>query len=743
MTRRITASIFLFLLFVAAAPAQLVQWQLTQVGACLGNPLTVNPSNANTVYASAGGAGVISVSHDRGRSWAPLGTVPGGGFIKSICVSPKDTLVMLAGQERSASPDRVLRSTDGGASWIETLAGDFSYYGVPIEFNAHHPDTVFTMMAATVYRSIDFGSTWTAVSTQAGFNTWCDAALRPDSANVMYVGDNTSGIWKTDDGGVTFRHVYVSVGEIPMISIDETDPAVAYATKFFGSGSGVIKTTDFGETWAEVGAFQGFTQCWGIAVDQSDHRRVVMGTYTTDLSRNGIYFSDDGGENWRRTTCGLNVPYSQNYGLLTLDSLDVVALQDEGIYALDRIDLRFYPRGTIAGALRDSVTLAPVKGVVQLTQTTCDSTRVFLAQADSTGVFSFDSMYVSDDLYSASYGMTVDPEIPYARQTIAPIHLGVAGVVLPIDLRHADVFIVGEDSEGHDPYYEDALSSLGVPYAFWNSVTRGSAPLGRGIEFQRHLVIYYTAGKQSPLSQQENQNLVSCLEAGCDLLITGQDLLERNPSADIFSTVLEVGFGGNASIVYNEGTPGEIFDGFSFFTNSNGADYPQSRDIITFSAPEVKPIFGYGTGGALGVAAVRRKFPPGHGNAVFMGFGFETINPRDKRIAVMDRILQYFADLLGVQETSGLLPLAPELRQNYPNPFNPSTTIEFALPAGTAVQLFITDLLGREVARLADGYLPPGTHARTWDGRASASGVYPVVLRAGSSTLFRKILLLR
>lgn len=54
--------------------------------------------------------------------------------------------------------------------------------------------------------------------------------------------------------------------------------------------------------------------------------------------------------------------------------------------------------------------------------------------------------------------------------------------------------------------------------------------------------------------------------------MTGQDLLERNPSSAIFTSVLGVGFGGNASNIYNEGTAGEILDSISLFTNSGGAD---------------------------------------------------------------------------------------------------------------------------------------------------------------------------
>ena len=64
------------------------------------------------------------------------------------------------------------------------------------------------------------------------------------------------------------------------------------------------------------------------------------------------------------------------------------------------------------------------------------------------------------------------------------------------------------------------------------------------------------------------------------------------------------------------------------------------------------------------------------------------------------------------------------LSQNYPNPFNPSTRITIKLPKSNSglhgarhAKLTIYDIRGREVARLLDGPMLPGTYTFTWDGR--------------------------
>lgn len=64
------------------------------------------------------------------------------------------------------------------------------------------------------------------------------------------------------------------------------------------------------------------------------------------------------------------------------------------------------------------------------------------------------------------------------------------------------------------------------------------------------------------------------------------------------------------------------------------------------------------------------------------------------------------------------------LFQNYPNPFNPSTSFNFDVPEPSRVSLVIYDVLGREVARLADSWYETGYHSAQWNGNNIASGVY-------------------
>jgi hypothetical protein len=64
------------------------------------------------------------------------------------------------------------------------------------------------------------------------------------------------------------------------------------------------------------------------------------------------------------------------------------------------------------------------------------------------------------------------------------------------------------------------------------------------------------------------------------------------------------------------------------------------------------------------------------------------------------------------------------LAQNFPNPFNPRTTIRLDLPESHQLVVKVYDVLGREIARLADGTFEPGMHQLVFDASDSPSGVY-------------------
>lgn len=86
------------------------------------------------------------------------------------------------------------------------------------------------------------------------------------------------------------------------------------------------------------------------------------------------------------------------------------------------------------------------------------------------------------------------------------------------------------------------------------------------------------------------------------------------------------------------------------------------------------------------------------------------------------------------------------LYQNYPNPFNPITTIEFDLPEDAMVSVRVYDILGREVAVLADDEeFASGTQELQFDASGFSSGVYyyRIVVNRGEFQRVKKMMLLK
>lgn len=112
----------------------------------------------------------------------------------------------------------------------------------------------------------------------------------------------------------------------------------------------------------------------------------------------------------------------------------------------------------------------------------------------------------------------------------------------------------------------------------------------------------------------------------------------------------------------------------------------------------------------------------------------------------------YFDELRAVKKTQAPT-LAPAsepawphdftLEQNYPNPFNAETVISFALPRNENIKLKVFDLLGREIAVLADGLYTAGPHALRWSGQAAPSGLYWYVLQTNERRIVRRLMIVR
>ncbi|MGE5315553.1 MAG: T9SS type A sorting domain-containing protein [Acidobacteriota bacterium] len=105
--------------------------------------------------------------------------------------------------------------------------------------------------------------------------------------------------------------------------------------------------------------------------------------------------------------------------------------------------------------------------------------------------------------------------------------------------------------------------------------------------------------------------------------------------------------------------------------------------------------------------------------------------------------------ITGVDAENSAVPTVYSLSQNYPNPFNPSTTVKFSVPQPSVVKITVYDLIGREVATIANGTYAPGYYAVAFNAERLSSGMYVYRMTstsvAGSKTFSetKKLMLLK
>lgn len=102
----------------------------------------------------------------------------------------------------------------------------------------------------------------------------------------------------------------------------------------------------------------------------------------------------------------------------------------------------------------------------------------------------------------------------------------------------------------------------------------------------------------------------------------------------------------------------------------------------------------------------------------------------------------YYTILTSIEETQNIQKKIT-LNQNYPNPFNPTTVISFQLPQLSNIELKIYDILGKEVATLANSVLSAGNHQYSFDASGLTSGVYFYQLKTNSNTFIKKMMLIK
>ena len=129
--------------------------------------------------------------------------------------------------------------------------------------------------------------------------------------NVYYFGGTGGGVWKTTDAGQSWKPIsdkQFKTGSVGAITVAESDPNIIYVGMGeacvrgnFSHGDGVYKSMDAGETWENIG-LRDSRQIGRIRVHPKNPDLIYVAVlghiYGTGKER-GVYRSEDGGKTWQ------------------------------------------------------------------------------------------------------------------------------------------------------------------------------------------------------------------------------------------------------------------------------------------------------------------------------------------------------------------------------------------------------------------------------------------------------------
>jgi photosystem II stability/assembly factor-like uncharacterized protein len=265
----------------------------------IGNNLCMNPNNRNELYVVYGKT--MYRSMNRGDNWTNFGTVgSSSGTVSnahSFYVSPLDTNILMCAIEGSPT-DKVVRSTNYGATWTNILEKNFSNYGQPLEMDQNNPNIwYFAPDNGGFWKSTNNGLNFTEVSGNYPFRSPCDLIVEWGNSNNVMVADGITGsgvadIFKSTNAGINWTKVHTNpsgASEIPSMCNSQYDPKLFYATNW--SQSSRYKTTNGGANWVAIQStsFSG----WGSDLCREDPTVVLTGNYGQNSS-----LTTNGGINW-------------------------------------------------------------------------------------------------------------------------------------------------------------------------------------------------------------------------------------------------------------------------------------------------------------------------------------------------------------------------------------------------------------------------------------------------------------
>lgn len=255
-----------------------------------------NPASLSTAGAPAPGRDAPVAN------WSSIG--PFGGEIADVAASPVDPNLLLAGLAPANSSGTLFRSVDGGAHWSAVSTFDNNSVW-DVEFTP--TGTAYVGTNESVWRSTNGGANWTRLQLGIGLNDQVfDVSVDPNTATTLWVGvgdaqgNQTQTVLRSTDGGTTWANRTPPMAtpiSCKGIAIKRTDSTRIYACFAGAFGGGALwVSTNGGNSW--MNRSTGLPDRPMNDVIHDGTRVLVCGGQLFGSQTFGLYASTNDGQNW-------------------------------------------------------------------------------------------------------------------------------------------------------------------------------------------------------------------------------------------------------------------------------------------------------------------------------------------------------------------------------------------------------------------------------------------------------------
>ena len=606
----------------------------------------------------------------------------------------------------------IRRSLDGGQTWTDIWPQRDGPFITRVAKSKQEADLIFLTGSNGIWRSENFGSSWTVTQMPLGFsgaNRTAQARISLASPQVLWAGHamltTNNPLFVSADGGFNFSRVqaFRNMGSLTGLATHPKDEQTAYALFSFARAPKILRTTDLGQTWSDISGFSAGTTSSNGFPDVAVYSLLVMPFDTNILwagTEIGIFESKNGGATWAYADNGL--PPVAIWDMAIVNDEVIVGTHGRGIWSVSLPELAGYepPPAILSPRFRDIG--GGLNGFISAT--------INLASAYDSTFFILDgAKYLKLGANAAPKDTALVVIVPITNLRNVTVSLlsyragqSYKSSPTPLQLVPLKAAQVKYNNNFNNPEAAegDFITngfSFETSIGFSNGTMNSPHPYAAARNYTSYLLTPIRVASGNAILKYDD---IAIVEPGEDGSVFGDndfyDYVVVEGSADFGKTWKPLAPGYDARddnrwlTAYNNNLPGAP----SMFKT-------RQIDLLqTFKA---------------GDQIVIRFLLFSDPNTVGWGWTVDNLVIQENATAV-------------AEETSPL-PKTFSLEQNYPNPFNPTTKIEYALPKNAAVKLVVYNSLGQQVRTLLDMKKEAGFHEIEWDGRndagqAVATGMY-------------------